>query len=65
MFVTALLMRIWARRKVARSNTTKKIDSGIFSKKHQLRDEALKPIEKQKQQIKSSKEFDLVRYNKP
>tara|TARA_B100001142_G_scaffold330339_1_gene398303 strand:+ start:7124 stop:7267 length:144 start_codon:yes stop_codon:yes gene_type:complete len=44
MFVTALLMKIWARRKVARSNTTKKIDTGIFSKKHLLRDEALKKL---------------------
>lgn len=65
MFVTALLMKIWARRKVARSNTTKKIDLGIFSKKHLLRDEALKCTENKKQQIKSSKEFDLLRYNKP
>lgn len=44
MFVTALLMKIWARRKVARSNITKKINAGIFSKKHRLRDEALKKM---------------------
>ena len=48
MFVTALLMRIWARKKVAKSNTAKKINSGIFSKKHLLRDEALKCTEHKK-----------------